>query len=317
MDYQPKSPIPPLSIVVVMLGGLGYIARCLRGLLAQSRVDDIEIIVPCDDRVTDLVGLRCEYPSVIFFSVAGLRTYAELRALGVEKARGRVIALTEDHCTPDPDWCERILQAHKAPFAAVGGAVEKKHPDTVINWALYLADYGRYMNPRAEGFSRELTDCNVSYKSAALNAIADVWQSEFHEPAVHDALRARGETLWFSPNIIVRQQRSMHFGEALKDRYAFGRLFGSGRASAAPLLRRLFYAALCILLPALLVGRVARNVFRRRRHVGVFLRSAPALLALNSAWAWGEFLGYLTARAEVSLTPAGSAGSRPQESSAA
>ena len=158
------------------------------------------------------------------------------------------------------------------------------------------------MNPRAEGLSTELTDCNVSYKSAALRAIAGIWQSEFHEPAVHGMLRARGEALWFSPDIIVQQQRSMGLSAALRDRYCFGRLFGSGRASAVPLLRRLCHAALCILLPLLLAGRVAQLVFRRRRHVGTFFRSAAALIVLNAAWAWGEFLGYLTGRPDISLT---------------
>jgi hypothetical protein len=300
-----------------MLAGPAYLTRCLQALLFQTNVQDIEIIVPCDERISDVPVLQKKFPAVWFLTIGGHRTFAELRALGVGKARGAIIALTEDHCTPNPDWCDRILHVHAAPHAAVGGAVEKVAPDTPLNWALYLADYGRYMNPRAEGLSSELTDCNVSYKSAALHAIADVWQSEFHEPAVHDALRKRGEALWFSPNIIVQQQRSMSLREAIRDRYIFGRLFGSGRAIAAPVLRRLFYAALGILLPALLTGRVAQQVFRRRRHIGAFLSSLPALIVLNLAWAWGEFLGYLTARAEISLKPSRSTESRPQESSAA
>jgi hypothetical protein len=299
-----------------MLAGPAYLTRCLQALLFQTNVQDIEIIVPCDERISDVPVLQKKFPAVWFLTIGGHRTFAELRALGVGKARGAIIALTEDHCTPNPDWCDRILHVHAAPHAAVGGAVEKVAPDTPLNWALYLADYGRYMNPRAEGLSSELTDCNVSYKSAALHAFADVWQSEFHEPIVHGKLRARGDDLWFSPDMIVHQQRSMRLGQALRDRYAFGRLFGSGRGSAVSLPRRLLHAAICILLPLLLVERVAQHVFGRQRHVGAFVKSFPALILLNSAWAWGECLGYLTGRPEVSLTPVRSADPRPQESAA-
>ena len=44
-------------------------------------------------------------------------------------ARGEVVAFTEDHCEPAPDWCERIIAAHaEHPDAdAVGGAMAQRH----------------------------------------------------------------------------------------------------------------------------------------------------------------------------------------------
>ena len=297
------APAPSLSVVVVVLAGPAYLARCLQGLLAQSHVQETEIIVPCDESLSGLSALQKKYPSVSFLTAGGRRTYAELRALGVGKARGAVIALTEDHCTPNLDWCERIRQVHRASYAAVGGAVEKVVPDTALNWALYLSDYVRYMNPKSEGYSTELSDCNVSYKGSALHAIADVWQTEFHEPAVHGALRARGEALWFSPDIIVQQQRSVRLGDAIRDRFAFGRLFGSGRVSDVTMSQRLFYAGCAIILPPLLIVRIAQHVFRKGRCTGAFVAAMPALVLLNASWAWGEFVGYLTGRPGASLKP--------------
>ena len=292
-----------LSIVVVTFAGSVYLDRCLQALLLQINVDNVEIIVVCDQSFCDVSAWQNRFPQMRFIAARGHRTFAELRALGVANAQGTIIALTEDHCIPNPDWCERILQAHIRSYGAVGGAVEKAPPDTALNWALYLSDYARYMNSRSAGYSSELTDCNVSYKRSALDAIAGVWSLEFHEPAVHGALLAKGQSLWFSPDIIVYQRRSARFREAIRERYIFGRLFGSGRADAVTMPRRFFYGTISILLPALLVGRVARHVFRRQRHVGIFLRSLPALIVLNSVWACGEFVGYLTGRADTSLTP--------------
>lgn len=293
----------PLSVIVVTFGGLSYLPRCLEALVRQIGVQGVEILVTCDDRIRDVHALQGQFPGVRFLSFEGHRTYAELRALGVHNALGRIVALTEDHCTPNLNWCAQIIQAHDSQHAAVGGAVDKEGPDTVLNWALYLADYARYMNPMPEGPSNNLTDCNVSYKRAALDAIAGVWRDEFHEPAVHGALQARGDSLWLSPRIVVYQQRSVCLGDAVRDRYSFGRLFGSGRVVAASTLHRLIFAGFTILLPPLLVGRVARHVFRKRHNIRPFIRALPMLVLLSIVWTWGEFVGYITGCTEVSLTP--------------
>jgi len=318
VELKPASATPELTVVVVIVGGRNYLVRCLTGLARQVSVPCLEVIVPCDEGFSDLSALCAEFPRVKFLSVEGHRTYAELRALGVQKARGAIVALTEDHCIPDLDWCGRILEAHAGPHAAVGGAVEKGQPDTTLNWAVYLCDFSRYMNPVPEGPAPYLTDCNVSYKRAALSSIAQVWIDEFHETSVNWALQARGESLWLSPRIIVHQQRSLRFGSAVRERYAFGRLFASTRVSATTLLRRALYAGSSFLLPALLLGRVAGNVFRKRRCVAEFVRTLPTLMFMTTVWAWGEFVGYLTGRPGASLTPGmRPAGARPEGSSEA
>lgn len=300
---SPPSPAPVLTVVVVVLGGRNCLIRCLRALVDQVGVPILEIIVPCDESIDNVSTLRTEFPRVRFLSLKGHRTYAELRALGVQKARGTIVALTEDHCTPSSDWCAQILKAHASRHAAIGGAVDKVTPDTTVNWALYLADYVRYMNPASEGFTNNLTDCNVSYKRSALDAISNVWKDEFHEPAVHRALQLRGECLWFSPNIVVWQHRSVSLGNALRDRYVFGRLFGSGRMASTSNLVRALYACIALLLPPVTVGRIARNVFQKRRCTLEFFRTIPTLVLLNTVWAYGEFVGYVTGRPAASLTP--------------
>ncbi len=303
-----------LSVVVIVLGdrlggvlgdrlGGRNLARCLQALGAQRSAPAFEVIVPVDDRYEEWEGLAERFPDVRFLVAGGRRTFAELRSVGCRAASGPLVALTEDHCVPEPDWCEQVVQAHAGPHAAVGGAVEKLPSDTILNWAMYLCDYARYMNPLPEGPAASLTDCNVSYKRSALDAIAAVWETEFHENVVHAELRARGESLWFSPRIMVKQQRSVRFSAALADRYSFGRLLGGTRAAALSWRRRLLLAALTPLLPAMLVARIAGHVRRAGRQYGRFLMGLPTLLVLTSAWAFGECLGYLTGRAAGPLVP--------------
>jgi len=291
-----------LSVVVITLGGQGNLTRCLNALISQTNLIDVEIVVSCDDRLPDVAPLKKQFPGVCFLVTAGRHTFAELRALGVRQAAGAVIALTEDHCVPNPEWCSEILQSHRDSRLAVGGAVEKMSPDTTLNWALYLADYVRYMNPIPEGPARHLTDCNVSYRRSALDDVGDIWRSEFHEPEVHEALQARGGSLWFSPRIIVQQQRSVSLIAAVRDRYIFGRLFGSGRVIKTAWMGRLIYASAAIVLPPLLVTRIAGSILRKRRCVSAFFRAFPALILLSIVWTWGEFVGTVTGRPEASST---------------
>lgn len=295
-----STPAPDLTVVVIVLEGPNRLRSCLNGLRRQESAPAMEIIVPWDGTHGDSHSLQAEFPEAAFLSRTGPRTYAQLRAVGVAQARGPIIAITEDHCTPDPNWAAAIFESHKSPHAAIGGAVEKKSPDTALNWSFYLADYLRYSDPQ-DGPSDHLTDCNVTYKRSAIEPLRNVWREEFHENTVHAALRARGESLWLSPRIIVWQKRHLSLGPAIWDRYAFGRLFGSTRVTGASPITRLKYSVSSALLPLLLMVRVTGHIARNTRYAGPFLRSLPVLILINTVWAFGEFTGYLTGRPEQRL----------------
>lgn len=309
--------MPELAVIVVVLtGDMRSLRRCLTSLTYQLGESSSEIIVPCDENRTDLLGMSAEFPNVRFLSVEGSRTYAELRTIGVLESRGRIVALTEDHCIPAPDWSTQILHAHEAAHAAIGGAVNKEGPDSALNWAFYLADYLRYATPISEGPTNHLTDCNVSYKRESLDLIATTWSDEFHENDVHAALLARGCSMWLAPQILVYQQRTLNLKAAVRDRYAFGRLFSSTRATNFSLSQRLIYSVLSLSIPAVLLSRIARQVLNKRWCAWEFARSLPHLILVSTVWATGEFLGYATGRAEKSLTPSSAGPIQPNNQEA-
>jgi len=291
-----SSTLPELSVVVVVLGGGRHLVRCLEALGRQTAAPAMEVIVPHDGRLQEVSSLRQSFPDVKFPYVPGRHTYAELRAAGLRASRGRVVAITEDQCVPPERWCANVLEAHASGHGAIGGPVEKYQPDTALNWAIYLREFGTYMPPLEEGPRECLTDCNVSYKRATLEAIADVWSDAFHEPQVHAALRGRGETLWLSPKLLTVQQRSLQLGPAVVERYEFGRLYGALRAAVVSAGKRIALIVGAPLLPALFLMRVWVGVLGKRRHIGACLAASPYLVLLAAAWSWGEFVGYLTGR---------------------
>ncbi len=107
--------------------------------------------------------------------------------------------------------------------------------------------------------------------------------------------RFAGSTRWLDI-AGVRHVRHYRFAEALADRWRFGREFGRERWSDRPgPLRRLGLSA----APAILgvqLGRLALCLGRHPRLIRPALISAPATLALLTAWSAGEALGWAEAR---------------------
>ena len=221
-----------LSIVVRIVGGKPFVRRCLSSLKEQIGSHAIEVIVPYDATVSDIDGLKREFPQFFFFDVSGVQTFtpdpipAVAHALcdrhtskGLGIARGEIIALVEDDATPAGDWCEQILAAHKLPYDVIGGAVEHTGRGT-MNWAVYFLDFGRYQLPLSEGPASYLTDVNISYKRAALDSVKAVWEREYNEVAVHWALMKKGAVLWRRPQIVVHQDRgSLSVMRQLRERF--------------------------------------------------------------------------------------------------
>lgn len=290
-----------LSVVVVPFDGIGGLRRCLAGLSRQTVPEPREVIVPYDARRRWSVELAAEFPEVRFLRLRGRRSPAELRAAGVRCARMPIVAVTEDHCVPRAGWMDRILEAHRLPHAAIGGTIEKRTPDTVVPWALYLLDYLRYAGPREPGATHALSDVNVAYKRVTLDRVVSAWSEAFHEPTVHVALTSEGEQLWLDPDVVVYEARNLTLAEAIRDRLAFGRLFGANRAQRASLAGRVLRVLLCPGLPLLLAIRTIRGVGARPRFRRPAIVALPTLLLLAAAWSTGEAVGYVTGRAGRSL----------------
>jgi hypothetical protein len=175
--------------------------------------------------------------------------------------------------------------------------------DSALNWSVYLSDFGRYMLPASGAARPSLSDCNVSYKRDALETIRRLWGSEFHENVVNGALRESGATLWFDPGMVVFESRDLTLAAAIRDRFAFGRLFGSTRARGQPLPLRLVRALIVPFLAPILVWRAASHAFTRRRYRNQVARSAGYLLLLSTIWLAGEGVGCLTGQSGRWLTP--------------
>ncbi len=283
-----------LSVVIASVNGPAYLDACLASLTHQRGSIRSEIVVAdrVGDEIRDLIDRR--YPEVRLLSLPTSATIPRLRSVGIAHSSGRIVAITEDHCVPAEDWLERILAAHQSPHAAIGGAVENASTIRLIDWAVYLCEYHRHTSPAREGVTDDIPGMNVAYKREALAQLQDLLEAERWESFLHARLRERGYTLYLDPKILVYHRKSFTLGGFLVERYHYARAFAGMRAADASLGYRLFHAVSSPALPALLLGRMASQLFRRGRHRALFLRALPLIAVFTLSWATGEGVGYLS-----------------------
>lgn len=312
-DSADRSERPVLSVVVAIVcdtlrsrSDASYLKRTLEALTRQAGAPATEILVPHCGHIRGLEQVEERFPEVRFLKVAALASYRpdapgrehhdELRAAGMAAARGDIVALIEDHGRPDSRWCARIAEAYRYGYAGVGGAIENG-VDKLVNWAVYFCDFGAYQNPVAPGPTTMISDANASYRREALEAIREVWKDSFHQVVVNNAILARGGKLGIFPDIVVYQHRDgLGLGEALAERYVWGRSYGASRCRWMSGTARVARTVLTPLLPLVLVARMAAAVARKGRLRKQFVTALPLIVLLASAWSLGELAGYVSGR---------------------
>jgi len=286
--------VPELSVVIGSHNARGSVAACL-GALQKQRIEwRVEIIVV--DNSTDGTGgiVAAQFPGVELVHAAPGQWIPELWEAGIRASRGPIVALTTAHCVPDDDWMKEVLAAHRGTaYVGIGGAIENDASAGIIDWAVYLCRYAKYMKPFAPYVIHDIPADNASYKRWALDRCTDVRARGFWEPDIHAKLTAEGYELFMTPRIGVRHVRSFTFMEFMKQRLWHGRQFGSSNAMRLSTAVRLTHIVAAPLIPFLMLARIARHVFRRRRHIPQLLLATPVILLFLASWATGEVMGYL------------------------
>lgn len=295
-----------LTVVVTVVSGEEALRENLASLIPQIDFEKAEVIIPFDKFSINVGELSCEFPKVNFQFIDDLglasvrsissrehRLYDRRRSIGLRQAKGRIIAMTEDHATPSNDWVQQIMAAHEQPYGVIGGAVENGL-DRPLNRAWYYCDFGRYGRPFVSGEAAYVSDVNLAYKREFLMEVRDVWREAYHETSTHRALRRRGNKLFLDARPVVFQMRPpISIWKSLAERINWGRIYAEDRTKELTVFQRIGFAAGSALLPALLLARVFRHMMRQKQTIAKIFSTLPLALILLMAWSVGEFLGYL------------------------
>jgi hypothetical protein len=263
-----------------------------------------EIIVAADPRLGELSALIAQFPRCKFLSRADCRTPIELTVMALKEAAGDRIVLTEDSCIASPGWLAAITGVSPDGRGAVGGVVEAMPDISNAMWAFCYVDFFKYMRPVTAGAAPTLSVCNVAYRRSDLMEVADEWANRFVETEMHGLLERKFGPLWLNPDAEVRVVRDVTFGDAVYERYAFGRLFGAARIAESPTKRQISYVLASPALPVLLMSRMLTKARSDSALMKRFVSALPELLTMVFAWSWGETLGYITGRRPRKVTTA-------------
>lgn len=284
---------PELSVIVASINGVEYLEQCLSALSRQNSVDKAEVIVAdcVGPSVTQLV--QRSFPSVKLIAFDEKQSVPKLRAAALAEAKGRIIAITEDHCIPPSQWYESVLAAHKRnPRPAIGGAVDNGATKRIIDWAVFFCEYSNFISPVADGVVHDLPGPNVSYKREAISHLRDMIKDEYWETFVHGQLEAEGKELWSDPSVSMIHKKHFRFGDFLSERFHYSRAYAGTRNESMSPLKRFIYFCATPLLPPILMLRISRRVFSKKQHLLQFALSLPYILTFMIAWAVGESVGY-------------------------
>jgi hypothetical protein len=285
------SDMPRLSIIVATVDPWPAARACLDSLVGQSPDGSIEIIV-ADGNEHALPA--DQIPPRVRWLHAGGRSVFQLRALGLDAARGEIVAFTEDHCRVAPDWCRRLMELHDLYPAAggIGGAVENGADGSNLDWVHFLIANGPFMRPNRQGTSDAITgQANVSFKRKILPL--EFPGDGVHQMQMNRELFDRGIELRMDDRPVVWHIQSLgligtcllhfHTGRCIAG-FRLPRLSGGGR---------LLRIAGCAILPAFLACRTAVTVLKKRRARFQLAGGLPFLILLVSCHAFGELAGYI------------------------
>lgn len=301
---------PTVSIIVTIVQGGDYVREFLQSIADLENPPPLDVIVPYDTSVADLLACQANFPWVTFIDIGTVvparpittqagqhELYDRRRAAGLAAARGDIISILEDRGRPQKDWARVLVQLHAGGGKnVIGGAIDCREPVSTLNWALYVTDLGRYGRPFATAPADWVSDVNISYSRQALEQTRHLWQDRYHEPVVHWFLKARGEALWLDNRLVVHHIRPpLRLGHVLPERFDWGRLFGEIRVRGVTPAKRLLMIASGPLIPPVLWLRHFRVQAAKGRG-GRYLRALPYVMVLTTVWTMGEVWGYITRR---------------------
>lgn len=286
-------PAPTLSVVVIVVTGATTLSRCLEALAAQPHAAATETIVVFDEEDRELADLRGRLARVEWLAVPGGTTVPQMRARGLARARGSIVALLEDDCVVAPAWSTAVLAAHETADVAIGGAVEPGPYRRGLDWAVYFCEYGRFLPPFRPGADvvRSLAGTHVTYKREAIAAADLAGADGFVDVFVHDAWRRAGRSLRADETLVVRNVNRWRLADVTIAPFHHGRAFAGRRALGQSPLERLARCLATPVLPAVLAGRIIRDAVSTRRFARRLVPALPWIVLFVTSWSIGEAAG--------------------------
>jgi len=297
--------IPPLrlSVIFVARGSLSNIQKILECLLVQTSSPRIEFILSANSpellrESENFLASRSRFAQCRLFHHR-TQNLAEARALCVADATGDVVAFSEDHCFPEPNWADELLAAFESSprIHAAAPVMLNPNPDSAVSRVQFFLFFGRYMKDLSSHRRFENAEClpthNTAYRRDALvEALREV--SFLAEGFLQEKIRANRPTARFllCTHTALEHVNMSRLCPAVRQAFLGGRIFGSQRARQMEWgwKTKAVRFVLFPIVPLMVVQRSA-PLLKDKNSLARTISNFFTALALKFVHAFGESIG--------------------------
>ncbi len=295
---QHESGTPQLSVVVTIGERRWRAWRCLKAILQQTGVADVQVIVM--DSRPDLGVPALEGPTrgLEYYACPDALSIPHAKAVGAQFARADIVAFLEDHCVPQSGWAAAVVSAFRARpnVAAVAYAFENLNPVNWVSRSFLVLAYGPWMAPVRSGPIRSPSKMNVAYARGVLRAAPNLAKWFSGEVTSLQQLGANGAEFWQAGNARVRHLNHPELVRCARDSAVWQRLLAATRVEveAWGWPRRCFYFLAAVpLSPSIIACRLFWRLWGRPEMRQAFFTSLPLILLVHTYGAFAEAMGYV------------------------
>lgn len=253
-------------------------------------------------RVAELEHQGCRVVAIPEHEGRGPVPYLRMRAL--RDATTPFVAFLEDTATVAPTWAAAAVAAlADARIGAISGPVTIAPALPPRYRALGLTEYAAFQAGRQTVTAARDDAARVHGLGFAVRraAVLDLYRPDepgLIEGEIADRLHRAGLRLGYVPDMATTYDQPHEQGARLGTRFQHGRLYAATRVSQKGLANRIAYALVACLLPVILTQRsLAGRPLELRGSFG----TVGWVFVMHSAWALGEFTGYLFGASADSL----------------
>jgi GT2 family glycosyltransferase len=289
-----------VSVVICTYNRAQLLKRTLHSLILQTvGPEQFEIIVVDDgsaDETPEVCRLlRQDLPRLKYVSNGVNLGISCSRNWGIKSAKGDCILFTDDDCTANNDWVERMSAAlERAPIVA---GVVKSPGSNYIRLCHNIAEFHLFMPGRKPGKVEFIAGANMGFRRTVLDELdgfdEDIRMAEDMELILR--ARLKGHRIHLAADAIVTHDH---------DRTTLGSVFrySAKHASATILLRNKYRsllgtpfvlrsAFLTVMAAPVIALKVTLGIYLRNPRLAMLFWTAPLVYALKLAWCWGAACG--------------------------
>lgn len=308
-----------VSIIVCTYNAQEDLKECLESLEIQD-YDEKEVIVVDDASEDSTSQLLQDFKARTKMEMIVVRNQRNLgvagsRNVGIEQARGEIMAFTDADCTADSRWISELVKGYDHEgVRAVGGSIADKRITNI--WE--LSDKGHDYVTSGESYVSYIQGCNMSFEARVLRKFMfnDEIKYGYEEALLCDCIIRDGYRIYYRPQAVVNHKRRSHLGALLKRKYLLGlsSVWYRKKQNKFFMFKRHFVLLAALLsLPISVLHKLflllslglflvfALSLFRdeilfKKKTIVEILITFPFLVFIELAHFWGSLVGFIKFR---------------------